>query len=372
MIAKILKKLGLGHAAYTIVKPFYTAKYKGVKLAAPEKAMKLLWETSPDRGESCCIPPRPEIVNTGADLDIIVPAYNVVQYIRRCIDSVQTQKTKYRFRILAIDDGSTDDTGAVLDSIPGLTVIHQENMGLSGARNTGLAHADAKYVMFLDSDDCLCPGAVEALLNAAEEHEAWITEGGYTEVYTNGKVIRRHKHKAGELDPLRDCEGYAWGKLIRRELFQQLDFPISYWYQDSIMRQLLLPLAKNNRKLVWGVQDSVVLYSQNPGGITKKSRGRGKSLDSLYVTLRLFDDRKQLGLPLTMEYYDYLLSMAVQTYSRTHLQSREVQQAIFTVYADFLQRNFPDWHTEDRRLACLEKALRSGDYGSYLAYCRLH
>lgn len=88
--------------------------------------------------------------------------------------------------------------------------------------------------------------------------------------------------------------------------------------------------------------------------------------------MHLFRDRQLFGLPLTEAYYDYLLSMAVQTYSRTHLQSREVQQAIFTVYANFLQSNFPDWHTKDRRLACLEKAMRSGDYGSYLAYCKLH
>ena len=274
--------------------------------------------------------------------------------------------------MLAIDDGSTDATGAILDACQALTVIHQENQGLSGARNTGLHCANAKYVMFLDSDDCLCPGAIESLMDAATENNAWIVEGNYTEVDTEGQVIRRHSHRAGALDPVRDCEGYVWGKVIRRELFRQLDFPISYWYQDSIMRQLLLPLAKTQGKTVWGVEDSVVLYSQNPGGITKKSRGKGKSLDSLYITMHLFRDRQLFGLPLTEAYYDYLLSMAVQTYSRTHLQSGEVQQAIFTVYADFLQRNFPDRQTVDRQLACLEKALRSGNYGSYLAYCKLH
>lgn len=372
MVAKVLKKLGLGHGAYRLAAPFYSAKYKEMVFGSPEEAMALLQTVSPDRGASCCIPPRPAVEEQGADLDIILPAYNVEKYLRRCIDSVLNQQTKYRFRVLAIDDGSTDATGAILDDCRELTVIHQQNQGLSGARNTGLRYASAKYVMFLDSDDCLCPGAIECLMDAATAHDAWIVEGAYTEVDTQGKVIRRHSHKAGALDPFQDCEGYAWGKIIRREMFEQLDFPISYWYQDSLMRQLLLPLAKTQGKTVWGVEDSVVLYSQNPGGITKKSRGKGKSLDSLYITLRLFEDRKRIGLPVTEEYYDYLLSMAVKTYSRTHLQSGEVQRAIFTVYADFLQRNFPDRHTGNRRLACLEKALRSGDYGSYLAYCKLH
>lgn len=372
MIGKILKKLGLGHAAFRLAAPVYSAKYKGAAAGSPEEAMILLQETSPDTGSSCCIPPRQVPAGPAAELDIIVPAYNVEKYIAQCVSSVLQQETEHSFRLLVIDDGSTDATGSILDSFQGLTVIHQENRGFSGARNRGLELANADYLMFLDSDDCLCPGAIESLMNAAGEHDAWIVEGNYTEVDTEGRVIRRHSHRTGALDPVRDCEGYVWGKVIRRELFCELAFPKDYWYQDSIMRQIVLPLVKNQDKTVWGVEDSVVLYRQNPGGITKKSRSRGKSLDSLYITMRLFRDRQLFGLPLTKEYYDYLLSMAVQTYSRTHLQSGEVQQAIFTVYAGFLQRNFPDRHTGNRRLACLERALRTGDYGSYLAYCRLH
>lgn len=86
----------------------------------------------------------------------------------------------------------------------------------------------------------------------------------------------------------------------------------------------------------------------------------------------LFEDRKKFGLDITADYYDYILSMAVQTYSRTKFQSPEVQRAIFTVYADFLERNFSGWNTENRQLRCLEKALRERNYGDYLAYCQLH
>lgn len=372
MLAKILKKLGLGQVAYRLVAPFYSAKYKGTEAGNPEEALALLHETSPDIGSSCHVPPRQLPEGPAAELDIIVPAYNVEKYVAQCVRSVLEQETKHSFRLIVIDDGSTDATGSILDDFQGLTVIHQENRGFSGARNRGLELANADYLMFLDSDDCLCPGAIESLMNAAREQEAWIVEGNYTEVDTEGRVIRRHSHKAGALDPVRDCEGYVWGKVIRRELFRELAFPKDYWYQDSIVRQILLPLAKEQGRSVWGVEDSIVSYRQNPGGITKKSRGLGKSLDSLYITMHLFRDRQLFGLPLTETYYDYLLSMCPQTYSRTHRQSQEVQQAVFAVYADFILRNFPDWHTGNRRLACLERALRTGDYGSYLAYCRLH
>lgn len=372
MLAKILKKLGLGHGAYWLAAPFCSARYQGMADASAEEALALLHETSPDIGSSCHVPPRQSPEGPVAELDIIVPAYNVEKYIAQCVCSVLEQETKHSFRLIVIDDGSTDATGSILDSFQGLTVIHQENRGFSGARNRGLELATADYLMFLDSDDCLCPGAIESLMNAAREHGAWIVEGNYIEVDTEGQVIRRHRHKAGTLDPVRDCEGYVWGKVIRRELFRELAFPKDYWYQDSIVRQILLPLAKEQGRSVWGVEDSIVRYRRNPGGITKKSRSRGKSLDSLYITMHLFRDRQSFGLPLTETYYDYLLSMCPQTYSRTHLQSQEVQQAVFTVYADFIQRNFPAWHTENRQLACLEKALRTADYGRYLAYCRLH
>ena len=371
MIAKILKKLGLGHAAYRLAAPFYSSKYKGAAGGKPEEAMALLHETSPDIGSSCRIPCRQPPAGPAAELDIIVPAYNVEKYISRCVSSVLEQETKHSFRLIVIDDGSTDATGSILDSFQGLTVIHQENRGFSGARNRGLELANADYLMFLDSDDCLCPGAIESLMDAAKDQGADIAEGGYSEVDMAGKILRRHRRRAGA-GPATDCFGYPWGKVIKRSLFEKIVFPQDYWYEDSVMRQVVYPLVILEEGKAVGVDKDVVFYTQNRNGITQKSKGKQKSLDSLYITLRLFDDRKQLGLPLTMEYYDYLLSMAVQTYSRTHLQSREVQQAIFTVYANFLQRNFPDWHTEDRRLACLEKALRSGDYGSYLAYCRLH
>lgn len=77
MIAKILKKLGLGHSAYRLAAPFYSAKYKGAAGGKPEEAMALLHETSPDIGSSCRIPCRQLPAGPAAELDIIVPAYNV-------------------------------------------------------------------------------------------------------------------------------------------------------------------------------------------------------------------------------------------------------------------------------------------------------
>lgn len=89
---------------------------------------------SPDRS---AWPEIPEV-----DVSFVVPCYNVERYVRECVKSILAQRTSYAFEVIAVDDGSTDMTGAVLDELAAensrMRVIHQANCGLSGARNTGL------------------------------------------------------------------------------------------------------------------------------------------------------------------------------------------------------------------------------------------
>ena len=271
MIAKILKKLGLGHSAYRLAAPFYSAKYKGAAGGKPEEAMALLRETSPDIGSSCHIPRRQSPAGPAAELDIIVPAYNVEKYISQCVTSVLEQETKHSFRLIVIDDGSTDATGSILDSFQGLTVIHQENRGFSGARNRGLELANADYLMFLDSDDCLCPGAIESLMDAATENNAWIVEGNYTEVDTEGQVIRRHSHRAGALDPVRDCEGYVWGKVIRRELFCELAFPKITGIRTALCGRLFCRWSKTRIKQSGAWRTVSFFIARTRAGLQKRA-----------------------------------------------------------------------------------------------------
>lgn len=370
MIAKVLRRLGLGHAAYRLAAPVYSGLWPDCMEI--QAARELLLSVSRDPASSCYLPEgRYSGGEKGKDLDIIIPAYNAENYIDKCLNSVLSQKTKYSFRVLVIDDGSTDATGKILDGYSGISVIHQENRGFSGARNAGLDRAEAEYLLFLDSDDELCPGSVEALMSRAKEFDCAIVEGAYTEVNPGGGVLRRHGHPEG-LMKATDLEGFACGKVIKRSLFNNLSFPLDYWYEDSIVRQIVLPAVEGQNLIAAGISESVFLYRRNPKGITRSSRGRSKSLDSLYITMQLFEDRKKFGLNVTADYYDYILSMAVQTYSRTKKLDDEISRAIFTVYADFIEKEFSGWATEDRKLACLEKAFRERDFGRYLAYCALH
>ena len=97
------------------------------------------------------------------DISVILPVYNNVQYLEECLDSVLTEK-RLSIEIVAIDDGSTDGSEQILDEYAGkyenIRVFHQENSGVSIARNLGLEKAKGEYICYLDSDDHYCPGVL--------------------------------------------------------------------------------------------------------------------------------------------------------------------------------------------------------------------
>ncbi len=104
--------------------------------------------------------------NTPVRVSVIIPVYNVEEYLPRCLDSVLTQDFD-GFEVILVDDGSTDGSGGICDEYaqryPSITVIHKKNGGLSDARNCGLDRAAGEYVLFVDSDDRIAYGALSAL-----------------------------------------------------------------------------------------------------------------------------------------------------------------------------------------------------------------
>lgn len=96
-------------------------------------------------------------------LSIIIPAYNAEAYLPQCLDSILAQEHR-GCEVIVVDDGSTDGTAALLERYPDVKVIHQENRGMSTARNRGLDEARGEYILFVDSDDLLTDGALETLV----------------------------------------------------------------------------------------------------------------------------------------------------------------------------------------------------------------
>jgi glycosyltransferase involved in cell wall biosynthesis len=176
-------------------------------------------------------------------VSVIVPVYNVEAFLPECLDSLLAQNYP-NLELLVVDDGATDGSGAICDEYAArdgrITVIHQKNMGLSGARNTGLEQADGDYIMFVDSDDYVMPDYVGHMVAAIEQEEADIVicrfyncneqEDGTYRPTPCVSEPQQYCLSGSEILPRRFDEmkmyyGVAWNKIFRREVLSHVRFP---------------------------------------------------------------------------------------------------------------------------------------------------
>lgn len=123
-------------------------------------------------------------------VSVIVPVYNILDYLPRCVDSICSQ-TYRNLEILLVDDGSTDGTSDLCDRLAQkderIRVFHKENGGSSSARNLGIREAKGDYLGFIDSDDYIDADMYERLVQAVQEYQAAIAQVGRDEIDTDGK-----------------------------------------------------------------------------------------------------------------------------------------------------------------------------------------
>ena len=273
--------------------------------------------------------------------------------------------------MVVINDGSPDDSREKLRKYEGLdnvVIIDQKNRGLSGARNSGLKHIKAKYVTFVDSDDRMMPGAIEAMMKEAMDQDADIVEGSYKTFY-NGEEHEGSRHEyAVTAKWLGQLTGYPWGKVIRSSLFQHLCLPEGYWFEDTMLSFLLYEQGKT----FVTISDDVYLYRINPNGISLSFRGKPKVVDSLLVTLQLLEDAKTLGLPMTAQFYDMFLSQVRMNYSRiSTLHDSNIDHHVFAATCRAKRQYFPAEYTSNPHLKPIEQALNEHDFGKYSVLCSI-
>lgn len=186
-------------------------------------------------------------------VSVIVPIYNVADYLPECIESLQAQ-TNADIEILLVDDGSTDGSGRIADCYAKrddrIRVFHQPNRGISAARNRGLDEMRGDYVMFVDGDDYVCKNFSEEALILAIEHQVDIVSFGYymcsersdtMEIKVTGAPRILNKEEAiKELIRRRDVmSNYAWNKIFKSEIFNSLRFQEGLTFEDvAIMHQV--------------------------------------------------------------------------------------------------------------------------------------
>ena len=370
LVYKIMRKLGLQKLLYNLLYPFCKKRVEidGEALAS---SLRRLDSYYPDKGgTSIKETEQPLREKAEYDLQIIVPAYNVEKYIRECIDSILSQQTRYSFVVTVVNDGSTDNTAEILkeyETVGNVIVINQENRGLSGARNRALENILGEYVAFVDSDDCLPQGTVEALLSAARRTDADIAEGGYSSFNENG-ITYTATHNDNDDADRKELFGFCCGKIFRPHLFRKVHFPPDYLFEDSICIYLIYPQCRK----ITTIKDIVYLYRINECGITNSSRKERRLMDALWVTRRMLEDSVRCNIPAKEIYDAFLIDMRVN-YSRFASAGDEtLHKDVFIASIDLMRKYFPEEKSSDRSLQALEKSFREADYGAYCLYGRCY
>ncbi len=208
---------------------------------------------------------------------IIVPVYNVENYLSRCVDSLLNQ-TFADFEIILVDDGSPDRSGDICDRYAvndtRIHVIHQENGGLSAARNVGLdwsfSNSQCSWISFVDSDDWLHPRFFEVLLNAVKKDNTDMAIGGA--LWTTGESLPEEINDESRIWTPKDYFLYdatnatvSWGKVYKKDCFKSIRFPVGKIHEDEFVTYQIL----FKQDTVSVVEAPLYGYFQNEKGIMK-------------------------------------------------------------------------------------------------------
>ena len=213
-------------------------------------------------------------------ISVIVPVYNVAPYLREALNSVVNQ-TYHNLEILIIDDGSTDESGTICNKYqcdPRVKVIHQENHGLSAARNAGLDIMTGEYVAFLDSDDAYHTDYVRKMFDCISREKTDIVICRYLACRTVNKMNHdlksrtNPKAKQGRYNSVEAIQavfnGYinasVWNKLYRRKIWETNRFPVGRNYEDIETTYKNFDACES----VYMLDEALYFYRKHPESIT--------------------------------------------------------------------------------------------------------
>jgi Glycosyltransferases involved in cell wall biogenesis len=260
-----------------------------------------------------------------SEISIVVPVYNVERYLNRCISSILKQ-TFTDFELILIDDGSKDYSASICDEYKEkdsrIKVIHQENAGLSAARNKGIEVSNGKYITFIDSDDFIHPNMLEVLyinivnfdadIAMCDHHRVYenkevpreFCENNIT-LYTNLEAVRKIVEKSEERMIV------AWGKLYKQNLFSDIRYPVGKYHEDEFVTYKLL--YKSDR--IASTDAKLYYYLQRSNSITGSTYNikRLEKLEALNEAIEFFQSENNKTLTYLAE-FRYLLNIQIAYY----------------------------------------------------------
>lgn len=261
-------------------------------------------------------------------ISVIVPVYNVELYLEKCVDSILDQ-TFRDFDLILVDDGSTDRSGLICDSYvdkcsdKGITckVIHQQNGGLSAARNTGIdwamLNSKSEWLSFIDSDDYIKKDFLEKLYNPCIGNRSDICICDFIPVDEHGICLDEpHEFPSGVYDSPEDFfrilynnwrTVVAWNKLYRKSLFHHVRYDVGKIHEDEFIIHRLFGKSKR----ITYISDQLYMYLSRKGSIVQSETNVTKQLYALEAWTRRYWYCKKHGFPVNRNILtgDYMLSV---------------------------------------------------------------
>lgn len=222
-------------------------------------------------------------------IGVIVPVYKTEKYVAECIESILAQ-TYTNLRLILVDDGSPDNAGKICDEYAKkdsrITVIHQENAGVTRARAIGVEAADdCEWITFVDSDDTITKDALEQLYSCTNNKTDIVLSivDEYINNYTTRMPNSEYRTLVVSNTSFVDT---PWGKLIRRNIFNDFVFDIPSWFkvhEDSLMN---IRLAFNTTKDVEICPKHIYIYKENNESVTHSFK-KDINYEQLYHEYRM-------------------------------------------------------------------------------------
>lgn len=289
------------------------------------------------------------------EISIIIPVYNVKQWLPRSVEAVLANETA-NCELILVDDGSTDGSAALCDEYAAahptlIRVLHQKNAGPGAARNAGIAVAAGDWFLFVDSDDRLAPNALTRLRAVIAAEAADVisfqfykesVSGQSWEAWSGPLQVQTHFTLAEQPSFLL-TQPSCWLRLWKRSVFvdNALRFPNVVWYED--VRTVVKLLAKATR--IVNLPDHLYYYLDRPGSIMNSSQlPRNREIVPAFADILDWFEQENL----TERYHDELCALTVQHVllaASVRVARIDPRSDILDEFARFTAERFPDWRS---------------------------
>lgn len=284
----------------------------------------------------------------GPLVSVIVPVYNVQEYIERCLLSILKQTYK-NFEVIVINDGSTDCSLDIVERIARederIFIYNKKNGGQATARNMGLRYMKGDYLIMVDSDDYIQEHLIETCLKTVRETKCDLV---LFDRYNINEKGEKKYFSAGNGTTMSDAGSTPWNKFYKADLWNGCFFPEGFWYEDLGIVPVIIAKAK---KIV-NINEPLYIYETSRGGSQTNQVQANKFLDVKYMLDNVYNCIVELGLleeskaQLKTLYMEHLVYVTILE-KTTKVKDKKTKKYLIEEIKKGMDSKFPGWEADN-------------------------